>query len=204
MFTLRENPYFCTKNNTLHCRLPAKKWHWRARTSALYFSQVIPKKIEKDVLFCSSVLNLSELLSLRPDLASIKKKIVYFHENQLAYPVQTIKERDFQFGYNQILTCLVADKIIFNSASNKSNSLSIHVSSVRNYSFGFIRMAHLLWQTVTVACIHFRSSGGQKSIYGRLREHLPKKKMFSFGHCPNEGGGEDPARIKKHTIYIYF
>ena len=22
-----------------------------------------------------------------------------------------------------------------------------------------------------------------------LREHLPKKKMFSFGHCPNEGGG---------------
>ena len=111
------------RNNTLHCRLPAKKWHWRARTSALYFSQVIPKKIDKDVLFCSSVLNLSELLSLRPDLASIKKKIVYFHENQLAYPVQTIKERDFQFGYNQILTCLVADKVVFNSAFNLNSFL---------------------------------------------------------------------------------
>ena len=35
-----------------------------------------------------------------------------------------------------------------------------------------------------------------------VREHLPKKKMFSFGHCPNEGGGEGPARIKK-TQYIY-
>ena len=111
------------RNNTLHCRLPAKKWHWRARTSALYFSQVIPKKIDNDVLFCSSVLNLSELLSLRPDLASIKKKIVYFHENQLAYPVQTIKERDFQFGYNQILTCLVADKVVFNSAFNLNSFL---------------------------------------------------------------------------------
>ena len=26
--------------------------------------------------------------------------------------------------------------------------------------------------------------------------------MFSFGHCPNEGGGEGPARIKK-TQYVY-
>ena len=31
----------------------------------------------------------------------------------------------------------------------------------------------------------------------------PVKKMFSFGHCPNEGGGEAPARIKKYNIYIY-
>jgi len=104
-------------------QLPAKKWHWRARTSALYFSQVIPKDIDRDVLFCSSVLNLSELLSLRQDLAKIKKKIVYFHENQLVYPVQTIKERDFQFGYNQILTCLTADKVVFNSAFNMNSFL---------------------------------------------------------------------------------
>ena len=36
-----------------------------------------------------------------------------------------------------------------------------------------------------------------------LREHLPGKKMFSFGHCPNEGG-EGLARIKKYTLYIPF
>ena len=34
------------------------------------------------------------------------RKVVYFHENQLVYPVQKTKERDFQFGYNQILTAL--------------------------------------------------------------------------------------------------
>ena len=84
---------------------------------------MIPKNADRDVLFCSSVLNLSELLSLRTDLASIKKKIVYFHENQLTYPVQTIKDRDFQFGYNQILTCLVADKVVFNSAFNLNSFL---------------------------------------------------------------------------------
>lgn len=49
------------------------------------------------------MLNLAELIALRPDLARLKK-IVYFHENQLVYPVRKTKERDFQYGYNQILT----------------------------------------------------------------------------------------------------
>ncbi|UYV67383.1 GTDC1 [Cordylochernes scorpioides] len=58
------------------------------------------------VLFCSSVLNLAELVALRPDLARLRK-VVYFHENQLAYPVREPKLRDYQFGYNNILTWLV-------------------------------------------------------------------------------------------------
>lgn len=44
-----------------------------------------------------------ELVALRPDLARLKK-VLYFHENQLAYPVQKDQERDFQYGYNQILS----------------------------------------------------------------------------------------------------
>ena len=103
--------------------LPDKKWHWRARTSALYFSQTVSKPVSADILFCSSVLNLSELCSLRPDIAKIPKKIVYFHENQLAYPVQSVKARDFQYGYNQILTCLVADIVLFNSTYNLDSFL---------------------------------------------------------------------------------
>jgi hypothetical protein len=55
------------------------------------------------VLFSSSVLNLAELIALRPDLQGLKK-VVYFHENQLVYPVKEQKQRDFQYGYNQILT----------------------------------------------------------------------------------------------------
>lgn len=83
---------------------------------------------EYRILFASSVLNLAELVALRPDLNQCKK-IVYFHENQLIYPVRKTstrnknqienkEQRDFQYGYNQILTSLVADRLIFNSNFN--------------------------------------------------------------------------------------
>nr|XP_058958911.1 glycosyltransferase-like domain-containing protein 1 [Pocillopora verrucosa] len=105
--------------------LPAKKWHWRMRTSALYFYQNIPAACNSTykVLFASSVLNLAELMALRPDLTQLKK-VLYFHENQLIYPVRKQQERDFQYGYNQILSCLVADVVVFNSQFNMESFLS--------------------------------------------------------------------------------
>ncbi|XP_068184643.1 tRNA-queuosine alpha-mannosyltransferase [Antennarius striatus] len=103
--------------------LPAKKWHWRARTAALHFSQTVPTCSSYRVLFSSSVLNLCELVALRPDLARLKK-VMYFHENQLVYPVQKDQQRDFQYGYNQVLSCLVSDVVVFNSAFNMESFLS--------------------------------------------------------------------------------
>lgn len=49
------------------------------------------------------MLNLCELVALRPDLAALKK-VLYFHENQLVYPVRRDQDRDFQYGYNQVLS----------------------------------------------------------------------------------------------------
>ncbi|XP_015213868.1 tRNA-queuosine alpha-mannosyltransferase isoform X8 [Lepisosteus oculatus] len=103
--------------------LPAKKWHWRARTAALYFMQAVPHSVTYRVLLTSSVLNLAELTALRPDLAGLKK-VLYFHENQLVYPVRKSQERDFQYGYNQVLSCLVADVVVFNSAFNMESFLT--------------------------------------------------------------------------------
>ena len=121
--------------------LPAKKWHWRARTAALYFAQNIPKissecenkenqksstTFSETFLFCSSVLNLAEFIALRPDIAKScdGRKIIYYHENQLTYPVQTSRgDRDFQYGYNQIISALSADKIFFNSSYNLTSFL---------------------------------------------------------------------------------
>ncbi|XP_046846997.1 glycosyltransferase-like domain-containing protein 1 isoform X2 [Xenia sp. Carnegie-2017] len=103
--------------------MPAKKWHWRMRTSALYFMQNIPIDQSYRALFCSSVVNLAELMALRKDLSSLKK-VLYFHENQLVYPVRKQQDRDFQFGYNQILSSLVADVVLFNSCYNMDSFLN--------------------------------------------------------------------------------
>lgn len=105
--------------------LPGTKWPWRARCSSLVLSDLIPENANTyKYLFSSSIINLSELISLRLDLRSLKT-IIYFHENDLAYPKQNEnqEQRDFQFGYNQILTALVADICLFNSYYNLNTFL---------------------------------------------------------------------------------
>lgn len=94
----------CGSNANVYV-MKGSKWHWRSRTAALHFSTIIPTidKQEFSTLFTSSVLNLAELMALRPDLAQLHK-VLYFHENQLIYPKQQQKQRDFQYGYNQILS----------------------------------------------------------------------------------------------------
>ena len=82
--------------------LPPTKWHWRARTGALTLASLIPRCSADTgfrVLFTSAVFSLPELLALRPDLMAIPRKYVYFHENQLAYPLRLENSRpDYQFA----------------------------------------------------------------------------------------------------------
>ena len=42
----------------------------------------------------------------------------------LSYPVQAVKDRDFQFGYNQVTTCLCADTVLFNSEYNRDSFIT--------------------------------------------------------------------------------
>lgn len=67
-----------------------------------------------DVLFCSDMLNLAEFSGLAPALSNIRS-VVYFHENQLTYPVRFESERDYQFGFTNMTTALASSEAWFNS-----------------------------------------------------------------------------------------
>ena len=126
--------------------LPGKKWHWRLLCSATHFAEILPTtpstfNNKQGTLFTTSLLNLADLVALRPDLSK-RTKILYFHENQFEYPEsqgaiqqqqQSVspnlksraasKQKWSEYGWAQIMSCLVADRVLFNSNHNRATFL---------------------------------------------------------------------------------
>lgn len=106
--------------------LPARHWKWRARGSAVYFARKHAQALRQphDLLLASSYLPLAELLALCPWLHQTPR-VLYFHENQLAYPVRDEFNgaRDMHFGFSQMISCLAATHCVFNSRWNRDSFL---------------------------------------------------------------------------------
>lgn len=100
--------------------LPPSKWKWRMRHSAITCAAVAKNLIDSgqhfDVLFASDMLNLAEFRGLAPTPISNLPALVYFHENQLTYPVRNEKERDLHFAMTNLTTFLAAQEVWFNSS----------------------------------------------------------------------------------------
>jgi len=108
-----------SKHNWTLLTLPAHKWKWRMRHSAITFAAQAAEITEKqqgwDLLFCSDMLNLAEFAALAPAGIARLPKVIYFHENQLTYPVRVEDERDYQFAMTNLTSALAADAVWFNS-----------------------------------------------------------------------------------------
>ncbi|NQT53795.1 DUF3524 domain-containing protein, partial [bacterium] len=102
--------------------MPARKWKWRMRGSAVAFARQLDPPF--DLLFATDFLDLAALVGLCPQRLAGVPKVAYFHENQLTYPVADEAERDYQFGFTNITTCLAADRVFFNSAFHRREFLA--------------------------------------------------------------------------------
>jgi len=105
--------------------LPAYKWKWRMRHAAITFAEQVNELVESgkswDLIFCSDMLNLAEFSGLVSPAISKLPSVVYFHENQLTYPVQVEDERDYQFAMTNITTALAAKSVWFNSSYHRDS-----------------------------------------------------------------------------------
>ncbi len=116
--------------------LPAHKWKWRMRHSAITFAaqaaELLKKGQNPDMVFCSDMLNLAEFTALAPVEISPLPKVIYFHENQLTYPVRFEDERDYQFAMTNLTSALAADAVWFNSRFHMSSFLDALVKFLKS------------------------------------------------------------------------
>jgi glycosyltransferase involved in cell wall biosynthesis len=116
-----------SKHNWTVLTLPAHKWKWRMRHSAITFATRTVELMEKqqswDLLFCSDMLNLAEFVGLAPAGVAELPKVIYFHENQLTYPIRVEDERDYQLAMTNLTSALAADAVWFNSQFHQDSFL---------------------------------------------------------------------------------
>ena len=116
--------------------LPAHKWKWRMRHSAITFAQQVTGLLAEgqswDLIFCSDMLNLAEFAALVPFGAARLPKVIYFHENQLTYPVRLENERDYQFAMTNLTSALAADAVWFNSQFHMDSFLEALVKFLKS------------------------------------------------------------------------
>jgi glycosyltransferase involved in cell wall biosynthesis len=95
--------------------LPASFWKWRMRGAHLPLAEKVRAASKGTAcLLTTDMLSLAELVAVVPELSRCPK-IVYFHENQLSYPVPKGEAPDVHFGFTNLSTALAADRLVFNS-----------------------------------------------------------------------------------------
>lgn len=123
--------------------LPPRKWKWRMRGSAITMAEETralhsawqaanpegePDRLRSDcawdLVYASTFVNLAEFVALAGDAVAGVPRIVYFHENQLLYPVRHTAEWDFQFPLTNLTSALTADRCLFNTRYNLDGFLA--------------------------------------------------------------------------------
>jgi glycosyltransferase involved in cell wall biosynthesis len=105
--------------------LPPRYYAWRIRGNSLSwaFNHRALLTDNYDFLVATSMVDLSALRGFVPELARLPT-IVYFHENQFAYPAGGRDPISVEPQILNLYTALCADRLVFNSDWNRQSFLS--------------------------------------------------------------------------------
>ncbi len=104
--------------------LPPRFFAWRSRGNAVTWAYGEREVLESgyDAVLATSMTNLAVLRGIVPALAATPT-IVYFHENQFAYPEQRARKEYQNYKLTNLYTALAADRVLFNSRYNMETLL---------------------------------------------------------------------------------
>jgi len=99
--------------------LPARHWRWRMQGSSHTLALRASQLERPDVLLVSDFLDLPRFRGFLPPAWAGIPAVLYLHENQLTYPLRPGEERrdrDLAPAFANLLSCLAAETVVFNSA----------------------------------------------------------------------------------------
>lgn len=104
--------------------LPPRYFAWRIRGNSLSWAFNERATLEQpyDLIVATSMVDLTALRGLVPALASTPT-LVYFHENQFAYPASGQAFKSVEPQILNLYNALAADWVVFNSAFNRDSLL---------------------------------------------------------------------------------
>ena len=104
--------------------LPGRYFNWRIRGNSLQWAleQEATLKAGYDLIIATSMVDLSALKGFVPELAQTPS-LVYFHENQFAYPEGDSGQIFLEPKMVNLYTAFAADKLLFNSDYNRRSFL---------------------------------------------------------------------------------
>lgn len=105
--------------------LPARHFHWRIRSNPLhwYLTDAPIRRRSPDLILATSMTDLAALRGVfHRELGGVPS-IVYFHENQFAYPVTSGATASVEPAMVNLYSALAADRVVFNSRYNRQTFL---------------------------------------------------------------------------------
>ena len=102
--------------------LPGRHFAWRIRGNPLSWLDALPDETP-DLIVATSMVDLATLRGLHARLAGVPA-LYYFHENQFAYPQSDAQTTSVDAQMVQLYGALCADRVLFNSPSNRDTFLA--------------------------------------------------------------------------------
>ncbi|MEE9413313.1 MAG: DUF3524 domain-containing protein, partial [Methylococcales bacterium] len=105
--------------------LPARHFNWRIRGNPLSWAISEQEVLSQhyDAIVATSMVDLATLKGLIPTLANTPS-IVYFHENQFAYPQSPHQQQRIEPQMVTLYSGLAAQQLVFNSEYNQTTYLN--------------------------------------------------------------------------------